>query len=347
MSEPVPTELRQDGTIAPEERHAPVGSRPALHAYVAAVLAFPVLLILSSLLWMTTAEYQRHAQYPSFVGLGYGSRLRGVNCDVVVDGDSSALTGVVPAVIEQRTGLKTCNIADVAGVKYVTGLAVLDDYLSKNRRPRFLIFVLVPENLSDPRTWGEVAHFEGWFYALRYHRDRALLHRILSTPEDFMISAELGLRTGLQWLPYSQLPPALHEARERAAGRLAEPGPPPSECAPPLRRRSPDPAWLAGLRRRYSAPGTTVLIDVTPEPACDPSFSFYAARTGSGVTDNGLGALPFKDYTDTGRLHTNDVGAAVFSERIAAQIAGQIVDQVAASQHTATDAEQRTTLGAH
>ncbi len=269
---------------------------------------------------MTTAEYQRHAQFPSFVGLGYGSRLYHADCDVVVDGDSSALTGVIPSVIQGRTGLKTCNIADVAGVKYVNGMAVLDDYLKHNRRPRFAVLLFVPENLNPPEEWAEVAHFEGWFYGLRYHRNEALLQRMIHSPEDIMINAELGLRMGLQWLPSPVLPPEFAEIRETSHGHFPEPGPAPTSCGPPMRMRPPDPGWLRALRSRYAASGTTVLIDVTPEPTCDPSFAYFAKLTGPGVTDNSLGTLPLSDYTDTGRLHTDDAGAKILSERIADQI---------------------------
>ncbi len=332
MSDTAGEGQERDGTTFTEERHEAAAPRSRLRVYVGCVLTFPVLLLLGSTVWMMTPEYQDHAQFPSFVGLGYGSRLHGADCEVVVDGDSSALTGVVPAVIEQRTGLKTCNIADVAGVKYINGMAVLDGYLARNRPPRFLVLLFVPENLNNPRNWVEVAHFEGWFYALRFHRGRALLHRIVEDPEDFMISAELGLRTGLQWLPFPPLPPELAQARERHGGRLAEPGPPPNECAPPLRMRPPDPAWVAGLRERYSRPGTTVLIDVTPEPRCDPSFAFYALRLGPGLIDNTLQSLPLNNYTDTGRLHTGEAGAQILSERLA--------EQIAASEHGTRETQQ-------
>ena len=319
--DPLSQDRKQYGLDLSEQRHEPASSRRAVRLYVATLLLFPFLLLAGSLIWMSTAEYQRHAQYPSFVGLGYGLRLRGANCDVVVDGDSSALTGVLPAAIEQRTGLKTCNIAEVAGVKYINGMAELNEYLAHNRPPRYLVLMFVPENLNSPQNWIEVAHFEGWFYGLRFRRDAALFHRALALPEDFLTSAELGLRTGLQWLPYPELPPALGQVREHNGGRMPEPGAVPMACAPPLAMRTPDPQWLHSLRDSYATTKTRVLIDVTPEPACDPSFAFYAARTGAGVTDNSLATLPFNDYSNTGRLHASDAGAQIISERIGKQIA--------------------------
>lgn len=313
-------ERQQRGLDTSEEAHGPAASRRALRLYVAVLLCWPFLLLVGTVVWMATPAYQRHAQYPSFVGIGYGSRLRGADCDVLVDGDSSALTGVMPSVIESRTGLKTCNIAEVAGVKMINGFLELDDYLAHNRPPHFLVFQFVPENLNDPAQWYEVATFEGWFYRLRFHRDAGLVHMILHDPQALMVAAELGLRTGAQWLPQHALPPALAQLREHNGGHLPEPGPVLTRCLPPPIQRAPNAEYLRQLRSHYASAQTTVLIDVTPEPACDPSYAFYRQRTGEGVTDLQLESLPLSEYTDTGRLHTDTTGAREISERIAAQL---------------------------
>jgi hypothetical protein len=179
----------------------------------------------------------------------------------------------------------------------------------------------VPENLTNPKRWRDVSTFEGWFYRLRFHPDRGLLRLMAHDPEDAFTAAELGLRTGLLWLPDPKLPPAMAEMRARDGGHLHEPGPALTTCPEILRPRAPDPAWVDGLRRRYSRAATQVLVDVAPEADCDNSFAFYRARTGPGVTDNRLETLPVDEYTATGRLHVDDRGAKAISERIAAQIA--------------------------
>ncbi len=123
-----------------------------LRLYVAVLVLFPFVAIIFTLWWMTTASYLRHAQYAYFVGTGYGSKLRGADCQVVVDGDSTALVGVLPEVIEQRTGLKTCNIAEVAGVKVVNGMMVLDDYLRTTAGRAFCCFCMRPRTLPRQRS---------------------------------------------------------------------------------------------------------------------------------------------------------------------------------------------------
>lgn len=321
MSDASQRDRQEFGTDLSEVRHEPVASPLRLRLYVAALVLLPFAMIAFTLWWFTTDSYLRHVPYPYIIDTGYGSELRGANCDVVVDGDSTALVGVLPSVIEQRTGLKTCNIAEVAGIKLVNGMMVLNDYLAHNRRPRYLVFVFAPENLTPPEEWTSVSNFEGWFYRIRFHRDKAFWHMALHDPEDVLMDAELGFRDGIQWLPRKPLPPQLANQRELSGGHVSEPGVPLQRCAGDAIERAPDKAWLSHLRTTYGVGGTKVLIDVMPMPSCDEGLPFYRARLGPGVTDNAVETLPIQDYTGSGRLHTDAAGTEALSQRLAEQIA--------------------------
>jgi hypothetical protein len=303
-----------------EVRHEPVARPWKLRLYVTALLLAPVVMLAGTVLWMMLPAYRLHAQYAYLADTGYGMRLRGADCDVVVYGDSTAMTGVEPHVIEQRTGLKTCNIAEVAGVQVVDGMMVLDTYLRHNRPPQFIVFQYAPENLNPAKNWNEVSTFEGVFLRLQYRPDAAFWREMLRHPDELIGDAELGFRTGVEWLFKPRLPAAVLDARDTSHGRLPERGPAFTSCPGIVSLRAPDLAWLAGLRSRYGVHGTRVLIDVTPLPPCDVSRSFYAPRATPGVVDNVLGTLPMTQYTDTGRLHMTDAGAAVMSSQIADQI---------------------------
>ena len=283
-------------------------------------MASPFLLVLGTLFWMSTGAYLHHVQYSYLANSGYGMRLRNANCQIVINGDSTAMVGAIPQVIEQRTGLKTCNIAEVAGVQRVNGFMVPDIYLAYNARPKFLVFLYAPENLVDASKWHEVADFEGYFFRLQFHPDRSLLRFAIKNPTTLIAVAELGLRTGVQWLFLPPLPPEKLHAREMSGGRMPEPAQPLTECPEVFARREPDAAWLAGIRQRYGVEGTTVLIDTTPTPECDTTFNLYRAWLKPGMVDESLGTLPIGMYTNSGRLHTTDAGAEVLSERLADQI---------------------------
>lgn len=320
MTDASQRDRQEFGLDLTEVRHEPLASPWRLRLYVAILCVFPFAFVLFTLWWVTTDSYLRRIPYPYIVDTGYGSRLQHADCDVVIDGDSTALVGVLPRIIQQRTGLKTCNIAEVAGIKVVNGMMVLDDYLAHNRRPRYIVFVFAPENLTHPSRWAFVSDFEGWFYRIRFHRDAGFWRRFLQDPNGSLANVELSFRDGVEWLPKSPLPPALEHERDHNGGHVTEPGTTLTHCSNDTIYRQPDPAWLDFLRRTYAVGGTRVLINVMPMPACDEGLPFYRTRL-AGLIDNTVDTLPINDYTTSGRLHTNDTGTAALSERIAAQLA--------------------------
>jgi hypothetical protein len=308
------------GTDIGEVRHEPKPHGWSLRLYVLAVVCFPFLLIVGTIVWMSLPVYANRAHYAYLADTGYGMRLKHADCDVVVYGDSTALVGIEPKVIEERTGLKTCNLAEVAGVQMVNGLIVLDTYLKNNRAPQFIVFNYAPENLTPATSWKEVSTFEGDFFALKYRSDAVFWRTFLSEPNELITDAELGFRTGVQWLFTPKLPASLLQIRDSSHGRVPEPAPLLTACPAVIAERTPDAAWLASLRQKYGTDGTKVLIDVTPMPPCDPSLAFYRQRLTPAVIDNSVGTLQLGMYTDSGRLHTTDAGAAEISQRIAEQI---------------------------
>lgn len=319
MTDASQRDRQEFGTGLTEVRHEPLASPWRLRLYVAVLCIFPFALILFTFWWVTTGSYIRHVPFPYIVDTGYGSRLQHADCDVVIDGDSTALVGVLPRIIEQRTGLKTCNIAEVAGIKLVNGMMVLDDYLAHNRRPQYLVFVFAPENLTHPSRWAFVSDFEGWFYRIRFHRDAAFWRRLTQDPNGTLANAELAFRDGIEFLPKRPLPPALAHERDLNGGHVSEPGAPLTRCSGDTIYRTPDPAWLSSLRRTYGVGGTHVLIDAMPMPPCDEGLPFYRTHL-AGLIDNAVDTLPIGDYNSSGRLHTNELGTAALSNRIADQL---------------------------
>lgn len=327
MTDASQRDRQEFGTDLTEVRHEPLASPWRLRLYVAAVTLFPFALIVFTFWWVTTGSYLRHVPFPYIVDTGYGSRLHNADCDIVIDGDSTALVGVLPRIIEQRTGLKTCNIAEVAGIKLVSGMMVLDDYLAHNRRPKYLVFVFAPENLNNPAGWIYVNAWEGWFYRIRFHPDRAFWRMTFQSPDNSFANAELAFRNGMEWLSKRPLPPALAHERNLNGGHVGEPAVSRAHCVPgDAVIRHPDPVWLESLRHTYGVGGTRVLIDATPMPACDEGLPFYRSAL-PGLIDNTLDPLPVGDYNISGRLHTNDRGTIDLSQRIADQLVTTINSQ--------------------
>ena len=65
--------------------------------------------------------------------------MRDRDCDVLIFGDSTAMTGINPDVVERNTGFKTCNIAVTNSVLAVTHNLTLNRYLANNAKPRVLL----------------------------------------------------------------------------------------------------------------------------------------------------------------------------------------------------------------
>ena len=303
----------------PSGRSFPVieGRHPIFYCIL--LLLIPVAAMVASLFAMRTDWFPPRAGNTYIATVGYGSRLRNVSCDVLINGDSSALVGVVPEVITRQTGLSACNIAEFGGMEEVNGRLLLDEYLKNNARPKFLVFVYAPENLTPRDRWTSVSHFEGILYKLRNHPDGALVRTLLLHPKELFQFWTLGMRLVGQAFITQPLPLAVQTARVTNRGWLAVPGAVLSRCQSGSLLRPPDANYTRALHNEYAVGGTTVMVDVTPEPVCEQDYDFYAS-TLPGAIDNQQQQFPIDLYNDSGRLHLIRNGAERFTGQISAQI---------------------------
>jgi len=313
-------EEQQFGVSENEVRHEPATSQRKLRWYVATLFIAPFALIGLSLFWMSTDFYVHHADSSYFHQLGYGETLHGTKCDVLISGDSTAMVGVDPAEIQHRTGLSACNIAEYAGIQLLTGTQILDDFLRKNPRPRYLIFLEAPENYSNSHDWKFVGTLEGVIFRLRTPPSSAIFKLLAAHPLEMIENAEVGLLSGLRSLVKKQQVAADVHSRELHQGQFPDKGSARTDCSgkPPLLK--PDLVWMKSLRQVYGQGGTRVLLDVTPMPSCDVSLSFYKDEFPRGSLDMPLSEMPLDVYSNSGRLHTIPRGAEMISARIADQI---------------------------
>jgi hypothetical protein len=96
-------------------------------------------------------------------------QMRGRECDVLVFGDSTAMTGINPDVVERNTGFKTCNISVTNSVLAVTHNLTLNRYLAHNARPRVLLIQLSPDGFEpESNSWRQTVYPEGLLELLRH-----------------------------------------------------------------------------------------------------------------------------------------------------------------------------------
>jgi hypothetical protein len=303
----------------------PVPPRNLYARYLLPLILVPLLLPIAAVLIVPTAWFAQHSGISYLVTVAYGATLSDTNCQVVIYGDSTAMLGIDPERVRQLTGLNTCNIAEYMGITMLDGTSLVDQYLARNRRPRYLIFNYAPEDWNPDQQYGNtnIHLFEAITYTLRQRGRWANL--LLRHPGEFLDWSCRGLRIAAERAtkppdsvskPFS---PEIQYLRNRTVGGMVpEDSRALSSCSYLSNASAPDKNWIEFLRSKYGRDGTTVLIDATPIPACDPNLSFFSGKL-AGVVDSRIDTLPVNDFLEGGR-HTTTAGSALLSERIASQI---------------------------
>jgi hypothetical protein len=296
------------------------GTPTRLYArYLLPLILAPLLIPVAAVFIVPTTWFAQHSGLSYLVTVAYGATLRDADCQVIIYGDSTALLGIDPERVRQLTGLSTCNIAEYMGITMLDGTKLVDQYLARNRRPRYLVFNYAPEDLNPEQQYGNtnIHLFEAITYTLRQRGRGATL--LLRHPGEFFDWSCRGLRIAVERAATKPFSPELQYLRNRTGGRIVpEDAPVLSSCSYPSYASPPDKNWIEFLRSKYGRDGTTVLVDATPIPACDPNLSFFRRKL-AGVVDNRVETLPVSDFLTGGR-HLTGAGSVLLSERIASQI---------------------------
>jgi hypothetical protein len=250
------------------------------------------------------------------------------DCDVLVYGDSTAMTGIDPEVVSRSTGFKTCNISVTNAVLAVTGNLTLDHYLQQNARPKVLVIQLSPDDFQqEDRLWKHTIYAEGLLEQLRHGSPAESRHILLTHPHEAVQFA--GYAAGFSayyaikdiWFHTTHLRPEEDQVQVRN-GFFTPPSPPRTYCDTAAKlndhSRGAFSRMLADdFRNTYSPRSSVVLVDVAPIPSCDDNLAAYTSEL-SGVTSNSLQALPIELFND-GRHYTAR-GSRVVSTMIARQV---------------------------
>ncbi len=295
-------------------------NRPSRRSYMyySLVLALvPVLSVTASFLLARSSWYVRHQRNSYLAISDYPFTLKGENCDVVIYGDSSALTGVSPPVIEAATSLKTCNIAQPNTSLAMVGTFALDSYLKNNAPPRFLIFQFTAPDFA-PRDPKGSLYEEGALQLLRHKLDLETLGLFARHPMQALEFSEFILRTSLTEADWPATTSDRAWAQIRSThGLLTAPGSPLKTCVADLEVRSPDPGWIRESRAKYSQGGTRVLVYAAPYPECDKSFDYYSQKL-APLSDNHLAKFSIGMFNE--QNHFTREGADFNSAGIAEDI---------------------------
>ena len=301
------------------------------------LLTFTLLLCL-----LATAQpwFFYHIPYPVLQSFGYSHRAYGLGCDVLLSGDSTGLADLVPAVIEQKTGLKSCNVGEVRSVEDFVGTHyTIDDYLSHNHPPRFLVTGWTPSDLDleHPALLGDFP--ETFLYAMQYRGIGWTLKAMLLRPHagtSFLIWAGRSLvEDTYRRLNGAYRGQALQDERARrdaARGMYFVAAPPQVACEPETLKfqhstHEKNVASVAEFRRHYTTPQTQVMVYVTPVANCDAHIDDYLAVS-KGLGERPLQLLPVSDFNQT-NIHLTPQMAEIYSAQIAEDILARMKSPIA------------------
>ena len=252
-------------------------------------------------------------------------------CDVLVFGDSTAMTGIDPEVVESNTGFRTCNIAVTNAVLSVTNNLTLDYFLAHNARPRVLLIQLAPDDFQpENREWRRTIYAEGMLELLRHGRPGEARATLMQHPQESIAFA--GYAAGFSawyaikdvWFHATHMRPEEDTVTVRN-GFFTPPSPARTSCAPSpgpvqpngAREVSFSRAVVNDYRQGYAGRAGLVLVNVAPIPACDQNFAAYASAL-NGITSNSLLPLPIGYFND-GRHYTAR-GSEIVSTLIAHEL---------------------------
>lgn len=263
-------------------------------------------------------------------------QMRNRDCQVLIFGDSTAMTGIDPALVEKDTGLKTCNIAVTNAVLSVTDNLTLDHFLAHNGRPQFLVVQFSPDGFQRAnRSWHSSIYAEGMLELMRHGSPSEARRVLLTHPREAVtfagyaagFSAYYALKQAVYMT--TQMRPDEDEVHVRN-GFFTPPAPARTRCdaAPALASAVDDfPRQLVQNYHQNYAPRTgTVLVNVAPIPSCDRNLSQYQQEL-AGLTSNNLTSLPIAYFND-GRHYTAS-GSEVVSRLISDEVnraAGQSIE---------------------
>jgi hypothetical protein len=300
-----------------DDSPAPATSRLRLQAYVLSLLLIPALFLAASIPIVRSASFPVESGDPFLLNPDYAFSLKQVDCEVLIYGDSTALTGLDPSVVARATGLKTCNIAQARSVVEILGMLALDTYLKNNAPPRFIVMQFAPETLSRSRSnffWPE-----GLTLLLREKSLLEALPTFVRHPVEAYHFSIWAIKARIAAVLKAPIDFAATEAIFRShGGLLILPKSAETRCLNDIAYARPAVEWVRTLREQYARNGTRVVINVAPLPTCSPIAASAAAGT-RNVTDNSLSLYPIGLFCDLDR-HLTLEGAERASLELAAQL---------------------------
>lgn len=281
--------------------------------------------LLLSLLFGTVAAYAViKYENPELTNISYNTlahykmNLKGQDNEIILAGDSALLMGIIPRLVEERTGHTVINLGLYGNCGVAAMVCLLDRYLEHNKKPAALVFYFAA---STPYFFAD-QKYEKTYTLLKYSSLplRELRHDI-SLSSVYATARTIVSRSATSFIHHQK---SLQQFREDIAflTTMKGFGKNPATQTPlyssinvdSRQNRTLDLSFMKALRERYEQRGIRVLFHIAPMPEGDRAFSYFQKEY-TGHCDNLIKRLP--DHLFTDHTHMTPEGARLNSYLIA------------------------------
>lgn len=289
--------------------------------YLLVVVGCCLVPCLAVLALTTTGYYVRHSSYFFDVEGDHSFNVHDQNADILLIGDSSLLTGVMPREIARQTGLSVYSqpvSAPVFAVFPDVPAALTDRYLAHNKRPRLILLYLAPGTRAHAPFAKEWKWYEGEALLMRYGKPLEIIRYFASHPErviPFIVLAgdRIHHRDASGGL-YRDVNSKLDEGE----GFFSVPQSVLDSTRCTRSPLTPDRELLEGFRRMAAQRGIAAEVYLAPLPDCDRTF-VQTASNFSHLIDNVPYTLATRQFLNDDFLaHLNMEGAEQNSQLVGA-----------------------------
>jgi len=251
-------------------------SRSARAAVFCACLVLPCLAVLLGLPFVVrTGWFAKGANFTWVPTRDYPYEVSGMDADVVVFGDSSALAGIDPRLLQKQLGVSAVNLSPILRSLSMMRDKPLAAYLRHNKAPRLIVVYVAPWNTG---TAPDEASTDGLIVMLRHGTMGDVLHWLVKHPVQ-MLNAEIFLADLTLGRIGHPSHASAHDAAWQARGFLPYPGNLPHlgrDCAiNPSYSVPPDAgSWPQTIMDRYQNSQTRVVLYLAPLPDCTGTSRF-------------------------------------------------------------------------
>lgn len=272
-------------------------------AFWVAVLFFTQLI--SVIAWIRSEQFPRTSNYFYDVLLSQRFTVRGQASDILIIGDSSALSGVIPDEFRKLSaGMTAYNLALVGYSGEPSYRLAMKAYLAANAPPRAVILYIAASNPTNNAT---AFGYERTVTLLRHATAKELLAYLLHRPASFFsVSNELMNRVfKLAFDVKGGYFNKISNSLDAQNGYMNFDEPPLStDCSLNNTISKADTSYIDRLRRE--AGGAKLFVYIAPSPECQNAIEQYR-DVFRGIIDNQIQTLPSGLFRDA--VHPTKSGA--------------------------------------